>query len=58
MRLYPCLCKERCQLEYRKSSINPPPPPLGWAIKSGKAQLQEVGDHLAKDQKQIRTSSW
>ena len=24
MRLYPCLCKERCQLEYRKSSIKPP----------------------------------
>ena len=24
MRLYPCLCKERCQLEHRKSSSMPP----------------------------------
>ena len=23
MRLYPCLCKERCQLEYRESSSMP-----------------------------------
>ena len=26
--------------------------------KMAKAQVQEVGDHAAKDQKQIRTSSW
>ena len=26
--------------------------------KMAKAQVQEVGDHAAEDQKQIRTSSW
>ena len=27
-------------------------------IQSGNAQVQEVGDHAADDQKQIRSSSW
>ena len=27
-------------------------------IQSGKAKVQKVGDHLAEDQKQNRTSSW
>jgi len=27
-------------------------------MQSGKAQVQEVGGHAAKDQKQIQTSSW
>ena len=48
MRLYPCLCKEPCQLEYGKTSIKPPPPPPEGLIyfKRFEGVLIETGEGL------------
>ena len=47
MRLYPCLCKEPCQLEYGKTSIKPPPPPEGLIyFKRFEGVLIETGEGL------------